>query len=351
MRRGGRQALQLRPQSRHSLVLTTHHSSLIDSLLITRLLFGPLSVPLLTPSAVRKQIRSGRVDPVYMILGADETEKMALAGDLSALVEEDLRVFNVDRFYGGEASVTGAVIVDAARTLPLMTPRRIIIVLQAELLLVPRRETQATERDQDVLAAFIKAPPSHACVVFVAGELDERRRLPKLLQKSASVVRCDGLADPVEAARWLREMAQARHMTVDARAIQLFIGRAAGDTVRLRTDTERLFLYAAGRQTITTADVEAITSEVNLSSGEWAVTNAVERGAGAEALRELAAQLDAGASPYMILGQLAWCARTRMDRRRVPAAIEALFRTDLALKSSGGDPRVLLERLVVELCS
>jgi DNA polymerase-3 subunit delta len=305
----------------------------------------------LTASAVRKQIGTGRVDPVYLILGADETEKLALARDLSALVEEELRVFNVDRFYGGEASVTGAAIVDAARTLPLMALRRIIIVLQAELILAPRRETQATERDQDTLAAFVKDPPSHACVIFVAGDLDERRRLPKLLQKSASVVRCDGLADPAEAARWLRDMAQARKMTIDSRAIQLFIERAAGDTARLRTDTERLFLYATGRQAITTADVEAITTEINLTSGEWAVTNAVERGAGAEALRELAAQLEAGASPYMILGQLAWCARTRLDRRRVPAAIEALFRTDLALKSSGGDPRVLLERLVVELCS
>jgi len=28
-----------------------------------------------------------------------------------------------------------------------------------------------------------------------------------------------------------------------------------------------------------------------------------------------------------------------------------LFRTDIDLKSSGGDPRVLLERLVVELSS
>ena len=307
-------------------------------------------MPLLTLSAVRQQIRSGRVDPLYLILGADETEKMALASDLSTLVEDELRVFNVDRFYGGETSVTGAAILDAARTLPMMTPRRIIIVLQAELILVPRRETPATERDQDALADLVKDPPSHACVVFVAGGLDERRRLPKLLQKSASVVRCDGLADPVEAARWLREAAQARQMTIDSRAIRLFIERAAGDTARLRTDTERLFLYAAGRKAITTADVEAITTEINLSSGEWAVTNAVERGAGAEALRELAAQLDAGVSPYMLLGQLAWCARTRMDRRRVPAAIEALFRTDLALKTSGGDPRVLLERLVVELC-
>jgi hypothetical protein len=34
----------------------------------------------------------------------------------------------------------------------------------------------------------------------------------------------------------------------------------------------------------------------------------------------------------------------------VPAAVDALFRTDVDLKSSGGDPRVLLERLVIELC-
>jgi hypothetical protein len=39
------------------------------------------------------------------------------------------------------------------------------------------------------------------------------------------------------------------------------------------------------------------------------------------------------------------------DSRRIPAAVDALLRTDLDLKSSGGDPRVLLERLVVELCS
>lgn len=307
-------------------------------------------MPLITPSAFRKQIRSGRVDPVYLLIGADETEKMALVSDLTALVEEELRAFNVDRFYGGDSLVTGAAIVDAARTLPLMATRRVIIVLQAEFILVPKRVTQASERDQETLAAYLSSPLPHACVVFVAGALDERRTLPKLLQKRASVVRCDGLADPAEAVRWLRETAQSRGLAFEPHAIQLFLERAGGDAARLRTDAERLFLYAAGRKTVTVADVEAITTELNLTSGEWAVTNAVERGAGAEALRELAAQLEAGASPYMILGQLAWCARTRMDRRRVPAAIEAVFRTDVALKSSGGDPRVLLEWLVVELC-
>jgi hypothetical protein len=34
----------------------------------------------------------------------------------------------------------------------------------------------------------------------------------------------------------------------------------------------------------------------------------------------------------------------------VPAAADAVFQTDLLMKTSGGEPRVLLERLVVELC-
>jgi DNA polymerase III delta subunit len=146
-------------------------------------------------------------------------------------------------------------------------------------------------------------------------------------------------------------MAQGQGMTIDAKAVQLLINRSAGDPMRIRTDAERLLLYAAGQRVITTADVEALTTDANLTSGEWAVTNAIERGAGAAALKELAAQIDAGVSPFLILGQVAWCVRTKLDSRRVPAAIEAVFQTDLALKSSAGDPRILLERLVVELCS
>jgi DNA polymerase III delta subunit len=41
---------------------------------------------------------------------------------------------------------------------------------------------------------------------------------------------------------------------------------------------------------------------------------------------------------------------TAMQPHRVAGAVDALFRTDLDLKTSGGDPRVLLERLVIELC-
>jgi hypothetical protein len=39
-----------------------------------------------------------------------------------------------------------------------------------------------------------------------------------------------------------------------------------------------------------------------------------------------------------------------MPEHRLRPAVDAMLRTDIALKSSGGNPRMLLERLIVELC-
>ena len=82
---------------------------------------------------------------------------------------------------------------------------------------------------------------------------------------------------------------------------------------------------------------------------DFGIANAIKRSDAAGALRELRLALDAGAMPVMLMGQLRWVAE-QLQASRLRNAIEVLFRTDLALKSSGGEPRVLLERLVVELC-
>ena len=63
-------------------------------------------------------------------------------------------------------------------------------------------------------------------------------------------------------------------------------------------------------------------------------------------------RFERGDSPHGIVGQLRWWVSSRLaeaEPDRVRPALESLMRTDLALKSSGGDDRVLLERLVVEL--
>jgi DNA polymerase III subunit delta len=287
------------------------------------------------------------VGPLYLILGADEAAKVSLAGQFLDLVDEGLRAFNLDRLYGGET--TAAAVVDAAKTLPMMVPRRLVLLMHAERLLAPKKESEATTKDLDSLEAYVKAPVETTCLVVVAAGLDKRRSLTRLLLSKAAVVECEGPADALEAARWVRDRVSQEGMTIDTRAARLVADRVGSDIGRLRSDVDRLVLYAADKKAITSEDVLEVVGAPT-SQDDWGVTHAIERGAAAEALRELALLIDSGAVPYMILGQLAWFVRTRVPATRVNAAVEAVFRTDLALKTSAGDPRILLERLVVELC-
>jgi DNA polymerase-3 subunit delta len=182
------------------------------------------------------------------------------------------------------------------------------------------------------------------------------------LQKYATVVECWGLKgekDPRyldlravarRAEQMVRQAAADAGQQIEPAAARLVAERAGADITRLRGDLDRLLLYAAGKPKITLDDAREVVS-AQASQDDWAVTNAIQRGDSAEALRQLALALDSGAVPYMVLGQLAWFVREKLaEPRRISAAVDALFRTDLDLKTSGGDPRVLLERLVVELC-
>lgn len=302
-------------------------------------------MPAASQADVRKQIASGNIAPLYVILGADETAKSALAGEFVDLVEADLRVFNVDRFYGGETAPSS--VIDALQTLPMMAPKRIVVLLHAERLLNPKSETAS--RDLEAFEPYFRKPLDTACLVIVAEDLDKRRSLVKLLLSNAVVVECRGPVDAFEAGRWVRDRVAQHGLTIDQRVARMVADRIGLDITRLRADVDRLALYAADKKEITEADVREVVRDAG-SQDDWAVTRAIERGSAREALRELAAMMDAGAVPYMILGQLAWFVRAKMPAPKVSSAVEAVFRTDLAIKTSGGDPRALLERLVVELC-
>ncbi len=303
-------------------------------------------MPPLTPALLRTQIASGDTLPLYLLVGADDVEKSAVAADFAEMVDEGLRAFNVDHLYGGEIKADD--LINAAATLPMMAPRRLVIVHDAERLLIPKREGKAADAEQERLEAFIRNPPSHATIVFVCGSMDMRRRLAKLLLKEAQVVDCGTIGNPDDAERWVKTRAARDKVPLDASAVRALVERAGIDLVRLRSGLERVALYAIGQRTITVEDVKQVVT-ATAEATNFGVANAIERSDAAAALRELALALDGGMMPVMMMGQLRWVAE-KLPPQRLRGAIEAVFRTDLALKSSAGDPKILLERLVVELC-
>ena len=336
-------------------------------------------MPPATPAAVRKQIAQGKADPVYLIIGDDDADMSRLAADLTAVVEDELRAFNTERIYATERSATAASIVESARTLPMMGDRRVVVVLRGERLLKPKRRAKSDDEappddggepagQADVLEAYVRAPEPRTTLVVVAADADRTRRLYKTFQKHATIVECWGLKglaqDPKNVKGWelekiAREAAalvtrtvKEAGFTIDPTAARLIAVRAGADITTLRGDLQRLMLYVGDRTAIDVKDVLEIVSGETLQD-QWALSDAIVQKDARKALRQLGLAFDSGSVPYMILGQLAYCVREKVaaaDARRVPAAVEALFRTDVELKSSGGDPRVLLERLVVELC-
>jgi len=304
-------------------------------------------MPQLAESALRASLASGALAPLYALVGDDETEKSAVAQEFLDSVDEGLRAFNVERFYGADTNVD--VIADAAATFPMMVPRRIVVVFAAEGLLIPKRESKAAEEAQERLEAFIDSPPAHATVVFVCGDLDRRRRVVKRLLERAQVVDCGTIVDAADAERWVKARSLQAGVPLDASAVRTLVARVGTDIGRLRAGIDRVGTYALGQKVITANEVREAVPAGPESPEDFGIANAIGNRNPAEALAEVAAALDAGGQPFYLLGQIRSAAE-RLPAERLPVAMDAVLRTDIALKSTGQDARVMLERLVVELC-
>lgn len=320
---------------------------------------------------IRKQIKSGKTGPLYVLEGDDLQSRHDLAVEFANIVDEGLQAFNVQSFYANEASnaagrdqLIGALLSNA-RTLPMMAPRRVIVVHEADRLLAPKRgkddedgEPEPPKKGKRIattpaeeLEAYIEKPEPMTTLVFVSGPLDANRRVVKLLRKHADVVDCGTLHDPREAAMWITKRLEKDELTIEPKAISLLLATTGLTLGRIRPEIEKLVLYAAGESTITVAHVRDLVIPQEESEGTFALMDAVQNFNAARALREVSALIEGGVQPPVILGQLrAATIRMRPDAR-VKSGLEAVFRTDVAIKSSSGTPQYLLEALVVELCA
>jgi DNA polymerase III delta subunit len=325
------------------------------------------------PAEVRAQIASGKTGPLYLLVGDDPQSRHDLALEFGGLVEEGLHAFNVESFYANEAGSAGARdqmiagILGTARTLPMMAPRRVVLVHDAERLLSPKRAKDDDEAEPppepagrkkkasptsptEDLEAYLASPEPMTTLVFVAGAMDANRRLVKLVRKHAATVDSGTLASAQDATAWIRKRLEKDELTIEPRAIAVLLETTGLSLGRIRAEIEKIVLYAAGESAVTERHVrDLVVPETEPGEGP-AVGMAVKDGDARRALRELAALFEAGVVPQPILGQIRWGAGALRPPDRVKWALERVLETDIRMKSSAGNPQHLLECLVVELC-
>lgn len=335
-----------------------------------------------TVAEIRKQIKTGKTGPLYLLEGDDLQSRHDLALEFANVVDEGLQAFNVQSFYANEATNASARdqlighILSNARTLPMMAPRRVIVVHEADRLLAPKRakddeegvaaETptaakaasgrpgkakRAASTPAEEFEAYIEQPEPMTTLVFVSGPLDGNRRIVKLLRTHADVVDCGTLHDPREAAIWITKRLEKDELTIEPKAITLLLQSTGLTLGRIRPEIEKLILYAAGEAVVTVAHVRDVVMPSEESEDVFALMDAVKESNAPRALREVSALINEGVQPPVILGQLRAAAIRLRPDARVKNSLEAVFRTDVAIKSSAGTPQHLLECLVVELCA
>lgn len=321
----------------------------------------------MTPDELRESLARGELRSAYLVLGPETLLRdEALAVLRAAVLGDGPAEFDLDRLDGERLSP--AELVDALKTLPVLAPRRLVILREPE--------ARAGARGlADALADVVgeRDPQRRSVLVVVAEKADGRARWVKAFD-AAALVRCEAPRSQREVVAFVREEARRQGVALDASAAELLAERVGPQLLLLRREIEKAALLAPEQGTVGRDEIAAGTP-ILAEEPVWDLTDAIGEGRASDALRLLARLLAGGAAPPLVLGSLASHFRRllrlrtggsvqappfvlrKLDRqaqrygpRRLTACLRAIHETDLALKGAGNlRPELALERLVMGL--
>lgn len=224
-------------------------------------------------SDLESSIAAGEIAPVYVLSGADLLVARVVAALTEAVVTPATRAFNLDLLEAKGAGPTA--ILNAARTLPMMGKRRLVVV----------RDTETLAADGLAqLAAYLDAPSPDSVVVFTCGKVDGRLKFFATAKKKGVL---HDLAVPRQLGAWIAAEAKRHKANLPgdaARRLEEVVGR---DLSRLASAIEQLALYAGEGKAITVDDVDALVADTSEKT-VFQLSDAVGQGDRAGALRAVA---------------------------------------------------------------
>ena len=345
---------------------------------------------ILTREDLRSQLRRHEIKPVYVLFGSETYLRdvaLKFICDRSFAAGE-LRDFNENEFsLNTEGNLASALA--AAEQLPMMASRRVIRVADVRVSATGIRDTLRDD-DEALLTSYLERPSESTVLIFIADELDKRRKIAKVLLEKATAVDFSELKDH-ELTAWARDKVRDAGSEIDDRALRSLIMLVGPDVRRLTTEIEKLSTAALPHKVIGADLVEELVANAR-EIPNFDLTDHLIAGRSKDALRVLKKILDDGAEPLALLGLISYnirrllaakeamsqgaeraeiariaklrysdqepfiAAARRADTKRLTRAIKRLAETDVAIKTSigGGGPtgsRMQVEMLVAELAT
>ena len=193
------------------------------------------------------QLRDGEIAPLYWIHGKERyLVDRAVAIIRERALDPRTRDFNYDLLYAKEAGPDK--IVGAARTMPMMAKRRLVMVRDADGL-----DAKALES----ITPYVANPAPETCLVFVAEKADMRLKFFTTFKKRGVLLKLDPLAER-QLPGFVSSEARSRGLSFASGAAEWCVEEIGSDLGQLASAIERIELYLGARKQATVADVEAV---------------------------------------------------------------------------------------------
>ena len=328
----------------------------------------------MTLDELREELRAGRIRGAYLLAGSEALLRDdALAALGSAVLAGAPLDFDRDRLDGETASA--GQLLDAVRTLPVLAPRRLVVLREPEARKANARGI--VEALPALVQELVAGPGAGSAVLVVcAGSVDRRAAWVKAFRDPAALVECEAPTRAQELVGFVRAEAKRQGIALAPGSAELLAERVGPQLLWLRQELAKAALFAGPDEAVTRAHVAALASDV-AEEPIWDLTDAIGEARGANALVVLQKLLAAGAPPIVVLGSLAShfrrlvraCGGGRIQappfvqrklegqaRRygpaRLTACLRALHDADERLKGRGAlPPELVLERLVLGLAA
>ena len=270
----------------------------------------------MTPEQALAEARSGELRPVYLIVGDEPYFERQVVTELKrAALADAVPGLNDEHLQAGEVPVER--VLSAARTLPMMAKRRLVIVRGLERW-EPRdgqeegkdeKESKGKEREPplDRLLEYAKAPSPTTVLVLIGGGLDKRRRLVTQARTLGFLVSCEPL-DRASLPAFVQKRVQSLGARIATETADVVAELTGPELSQVVDAVDRLCLFVGPDGEIT-EDVVAECVVRLRPSTVWELVGAVGRrdlGAALRALNEVYDPADRG---LRLLGVLAWSTR------------------------------------------
>lgn len=203
----------------------------------------------MTHEDIIRNVRSGKVAPVYCLMGEEDYYIDKLSDFLiDALLKPEERDFNLDVVYGMDTTVND--VIELARAYPLMSERRLVVVREAQSM-----------RSYDGLESYLRhiTPSTVLVLCYKHGKLDKPKGIVKALQDVGVVYESKRLWDS-QLPGFITGYFKHKGVAVEPQVVQMLAAYVGADLMRLSSEMDKLVLSLGQQEkTVTTAHVGSLT--------------------------------------------------------------------------------------------